>query len=266
MPCINRVNQENDMSRTAMSGIAAAATEEGRLRVGLARNEEDVRAAQRLRYKVFAEEFGAQLKCRIPGHDTDLYDPYCEHLLVREAESDRVVGTYRILPPDAACKVGLYYTETEFDLTRLQHLRGRMVEVGRSCIHPDYRGGAVIALLWAGLAEFMVSNRYEYLIGCASIPMTDGGHNAANVFKALAAEHLAPIEYRVFPKYPLPFEHLANGQPAAVPPLIKGYLRAGAWVCGEPAWDPDFNTADLMLLLPLSRLNPRYLRHFIKPE
>lgn len=254
------------MSRTALSGAVVAAAEAGKFRVSLAHNDEDVRAAQRLRYKVFAEEFGARLECRIPEHDTDLYDPFCDHLLVRETESDRVVGTYRILAPAAARRIGLYYTENEFDLTRLLHLRDRMVEVGRSCIHPDFRGGSVIALLWAGLAEYMIANKYEYLIGCASIPMTDGGHNAANVFKALVDDHLAPIEYRVFPKYPLPFEHLADGQPALVPPLIKGYLRAGAWVCGEPAWDPDFNTADLMLLLPLSRLNPRYLRHFIKPQ
>jgi putative hemolysin len=254
------------MSRTALHSVIATAAEGGKFRVGLAHGEDDIRAAQRLRYKVFAEEFGAQLKCRIPEHDTDLYDPYCDHLLVRETESDRVVGTYRILSPEAARKVGLYYSENEFDLTRLLHLRGRMVEVGRSCIHPDYRGGSVIALLWAGLAEYMTTRNHEYLVGCASIPMTDGGHNAANVYRALAAEHLAPIEYRVFPKYPLPFEYLANDQPAAVPPLIKGYLRAGAWVCGEPAWDPDFNTADLLLLLPLARLNPRYLRHFVKTE
>jgi putative hemolysin len=252
------------MEKSVLTGATTSTGEASRLRVSLARNEEDVRAAQRLRYKVFVEEFGAKLNCRIPEHDIDLYDPYCEHLLVRETESDRVVGTYRILSPDAARRVGLYYTENEFDLTRLQHLRGRMVEVGRSCIHPDYRGGAVIALLWAGLAEYMLGNKYEYLIGCASIPMTDGGHNAANVYKSVAAANLAPIEYRVFPKYPLPFEHLANGQSVAIPPLIKGYLRAGAWVCGEPAWDPDFNTADLMLLMPLSRLNQRHQRHFVK--
>lgn len=240
------------------------ATEASRFRLGLAHSEEEVRAAQRLRYQVFAEELGAQLDSRIAGHDSDLYDPFCEHLLVRETDSDRVVGTYRILSPSAARKVGQYYSESEFSITRLQHLRSRMVEVGRSCIHPDFRGGAVIALLWSGLADYMVRNNYEYLIGCASIGMADGGHNAANVFNEIAEKQMAPIEYHVFPKYPLPVEHLANRQPALIPPLIKGYLRAGAWVCGSPAWDPDFNTADLLLLLPLSRLNPRYLKHFVK--
>ena len=233
--------------------------------VALARSEEEVREAQRLRYKVFVEELGAHLQCRTPGHDIDLYDPFCEHLIVRENQADRIVGTYRILSPQAARRVGSYYSENEFFLNRLQNLRGRMVEVGRSCIHPDYRSGAVITLLWAGLAEYMVNNGYEYLIGCASIGMADGGHNAANLFAEIGAAHMAPAEYRVFPKHGLPFDRLATGQPALVPPLIKGYLRVGAWVCGEPAWDPDFNTADLLLLLPMSRMNPRYMRHFVKP-
>lgn len=254
------------MSQTALTSRLATAAATPRLHLGFARSEEDVRACQRLRYKVFAEEFGAHLQTRIPGHDSDHYDPHCEHLLVRETDSEQVVGTYRILSPQAARKVGNYYSENEFFITRLQHLRPRMVELGRSCIHPDYRGGGVIALLWAGLAEYMVRNQYEYLIGCGSIGMTDGGHNAANVYRAIAAEHMAPIEYHVSPKYRLPCERLANGQPASVPPLIKGYLRAGAWVCGEPAWDPDFNTADLLLLLPLARLNPRYLKHFMHTE
>ena len=233
--------------------------------VALARSEEEVREAQRLRYKVFVEELGAHVKTRLPGHDIDHFDPFCEHLIVRESHADRIVGTYRILSPEAARRVGSYYSESEFYINRLQNLRSRMVEVGRSCIHPDHRSGAVITLLWAGLADYMVGNNYEYLMGCASIGMADGGHNAANLFAQLDPAHMAPAEYRSFPLHGLPFERLANGQPVLVPPLIKGYLRVGAWVCSEPAWDPDFNTADLLLLLPMSRMNPRYMRHFVKP-
>ena len=233
--------------------------------VALARSEEEVREAQRLRYKVFVEELGAHVKTRLQGHDIDHFDPFCEHLIVRESGADRIVGTYRILSPEAARRVGSYYSESEFYINRLQNLRSRMVEVGRSCIHPDHRSGAVITLLWAGLAEYMVGNNYEYLMGCASIGMADGGHNAANLFSQIDPAHMAPAEYRTFPLHGLPFDRLANGQPALVPPLIKGYLRVGALVCGEPAWDPDFNTADLLLLLPMSRMNPRYMRHFVKP-
>jgi len=233
--------------------------------VALARGEEEVREAQRLRYRVFVEELGAHLQSRTPGHDIDLYDPFCEHLIVREGHADRIVGTYRILSPAASRRIGSYYSESEFFINRLQNLRSRMVEVGRSCIDADHRSGAVIALLWAGLADYMIGNNYEYLMGCASIGMADGGHNAANLFTQIDPARMAPAEYRVFPQHGLPFERLANGRPALIPPLIKGYLRAGAWVCGEPAWDPDFNTADLLLLLPMSRANPRYVRHFVKP-
>jgi putative hemolysin len=233
--------------------------------VSLARSEGEVLEAQRLRYKVFADELGAQIRSSTPDHDIDRFDPFCEHLIVRESHADRIVGTYRILSPDAARRAGSYYSESEFLLSRLNNLRGRMVEVGRSCIHPDYRSGAVITLLWAGLADYMVSNNYDYLIGCASIGMADGGHNAANLYSQIGAANMAPMEYCVFPKHPLPVERLVNQQPALVPPLIKGYLRIGAWVCGEPAWDPYFNTADLLMLLPMSRMNSRYMRHFIKP-
>ena len=231
--------------------------------VGLARAESEIREAQKLRYRVFAEEMGARLSVKEAGVDADLYDPYCEHLIVRDEAQGRIVGTYRILSPQAAMTVGGYYSETEFDLTRLQHLRPRMVEVGRSCIDPDYRSGSVIALLWSKLAEYMVTNHYEYLMGCTSISMADGGHNAANIFIQLIENNIAPIEYRVFPRSPLPFEHLATGQRCEIPPLVKGYLRAGAYVCGEPSWDPDFNTADLLVLLPMSRISARYVKHFV---
>jgi putative hemolysin len=232
--------------------------------VGLAQSDSEVEAAQRLRYSVFAEEMGARLHTRTPGVDADFYDPHCDHLIVRDEQLGRVVGTYRILTPEAAKKVGSYYSDNEFDLTRLEHLQPSMVEIGRSCIHPDYRSGAVIALLWGKLAEFMLRHEYRYLIGCASIGMADGGHNAANLFVQQLDSNLSPLEYRVFPRHPLPFERLVTGHAAEVPPLLKGYLRAGAWICGEPAWDPDFNTADLPLLLPMERLSPRYARHFLK--
>jgi putative hemolysin len=139
-----------------------------------------------------------------------------------------------------------------------------MVELGRSCVHADYRSGGVITLLWAGLAEYMLKGNHEYLIGCASIGMADGGHNAAGIWHATREKHLSPIEWRVFPRCPLPLEALDSAAAPMLPPLVKGYLRAGAYVCGEPAWDPDFNTADLPILLPIKNLNPVYAKHFLK--
>ena len=232
------------------------------LQVRLAATPSEVREAQKLRWRVFADEMGARLTSREHGVDRDLFDPYCEHLIVRDEAAGRIVGTYRILTPDAARRVGSYYSETEFDLTRFQHIRNRLVEIGRSCIDPDYRSGSVIALLWAGLARFMTERGYDYLMGCASIGMADGGHAAAAIYQQLE-EHLAPAEWRVFPRLRLPVEALRDGNGAEMPPLIKGYIRAGAIVCGEPAWDPDFNTADLLLLLQMNAADSRYTRHFI---
>lgn len=248
-------------SVTAVNAASGRRLARPQLSVSLARSESDILEAQRLRYRVFAGELGARLPTRTPGVDQDIYDPWCEHLLVRNDQSGEVVGTYRILAPEQASRVG-YYSENEFDLTRLQHLRPQMVEIGRSCVHPDYRNGATITLLWAGLARYMIENGYQYLIGCASISMADGGHAAASLYNRLEAE-MSPLEYRVFPRCPLPLAALRQDVAAELPPLIKGYLRAGAWVCGAPAWDPDFNTADLPVLLPMSRLDKRYARHFI---
>lgn len=234
-----------------------------RYHVSLAVDDCEIREAQRLRYKVFAEELGARLSTVVPGHDIDLYDLFCDHLLVRDLASGEVVGTYRILPPEAARRVGSYYAEQEFDLTRLNFLRPRMVELGRSCVHPAHRSGAVIAHLWIRLADYMTRYGYETIVGCASIGMADGGHIAASVHRQLIKSHLAPIEWHVTPRTRLPVESLDDGQAAALPPLIKGYTRLGAMVCGEPAWDPDFNTADLLMLLPMAQLNRSYARRFI---
>lgn len=234
-----------------------------KLLLSLAHTQEEMREAQRLRHKVFVEEMGARPVCREPGIDSDMYDPYCDHLLVRDRDSGEVVGTYRMLTTAKAKEIGCFYSENEFDLTRLAYVKERMVEVGRSCVHPDFRGGAVIALLWDGLARYMQTHCAEYLMGCASVSISDGGHVAASLYHRLKADYLSPIELRVFPRCPLPLDHLEHDLDAPTPPLIKGYLRAGAYICGEPAWDPDFNTADLLILLPLAKISVRYARHFI---
>lgn len=243
--------------------VAVQARPRTRLRVALANCETEVLEAQKLRYRVFADELGARLSTRIPGVDRDIYDPFCDHLIVRDEAAGRIVGTYRILSPMGARKIGGYYSENEFDLTRLNHLRAGLVEIGRSCIAPDHRNGTVIALLWSGIARYMQANGYGYLIGCASVSMADGGHLAASLYRQLCQTHLAPLEYHVFARTPLPLAHLRDDIACSPPPLIKGYLRAGAWICGAPAWDPDFNTADLPVLLPMGRIENKYARHFM---
>lgn len=232
--------------------------------VSLARDEEDVRAAQRLRHQVFAAELGAVLHSPLPGLDADPFDAYCDHLLVRQGEDGPVVGTYRLLRPEAARRAGRLYSDSEFDLAGLAPIRDDLVELGRSCIHPDHRGnGAVINLMWGGIARYLADTGHTWVGGCCSIPLEDGGATAARVWDTVSAKHLAPEGYRVTPHRPWDPTGVPRAERAALPALLRGYLRLGAWVCGAPAHDPDFATADLYVLLSLERTDPRYLRHFL---
>ncbi|MFB7464831.1 GNAT family N-acetyltransferase [Streptomyces sp. NPDC056224] len=234
-----------------------------RYAVRLARNEDEVRAAQRLRHQVFAGELGARLDGPEPGLDADSFDAYCDHLLVLDEEREQVVGTYRLLPPERAAVAGRLYSEGEFDLSALAPIRPDLVEVGRSCVHPDHRNGAVIALIWAGLARYMERSGHNWLAGCCSIPLADGGVLAAATREAALARAFAPEEYRVTPHLPWNPEGIPFPARTELPPLLRGYLRLGAWVCGEPALDAEFGCADLYVLLSLRRTNPRYLKHFL---
>jgi putative hemolysin len=265
------VSRSNESSRSVASNVSelrrhlphAAETVSGqhRLRVSWAHSDAELREAQRLRYRVFADEMGAQLKGPA-GLDVDAFDAFCDHLLVRDLDTLEVVGTYRVLPPHQAARAGRLYAEGEFDVSRLAHLRPKLVEVGRSCVHADYRSGAVIMSLWGGLATYMKQNGYETMLGCASVGMTDGGHYAADLYSALEDSLTSP-EYHAFAHTPLPVEELKTGADVSPPPLLKGYLRLGAKICGAPAWDPDFNTADFLTLLRLSEIGARYARHFM---
>jgi putative hemolysin len=233
------------------------------LSVAWARHQDEVVEAQRLRYKVFAEEMGARLASKVPELDVDMFDAFCDHLIVRDMVTLKVVGTYRVLPPHQAKRIGCLYAESEFDLVRLSHLRPKMLELGRSCVHRDYRSGSVIMALWGGLGEYLQRWGIESMLGCASVPMSDGGHYAASLYRLFSERSLAPIEYHAFPRLPLPVEDLNQQLEVEPPALIKGYLRLGARICGLPAWDPDFNVADFLTLLRVNDMNPRYARHFL---
>ncbi|MFF8617518.1 GNAT family N-acetyltransferase [Streptomyces sp. NPDC015350] len=245
---------------------APAAPAPPRYRVSLATDREEVRAAQRLRHLVFAGELGARLEGPEPGLDSDEFDAHCDHLLVREETTGEVVATYRLLPPDRARAAGRLYAEGEFDLGRLAPIRDDLVEVGRSCVHPAHRDGAVIALVWAGLARYMERTGHNWLAGCCSIPLSDGGATAAGAWETVRTKYLAPEDHWVTPHRlwrPTGAEGPVRTGLATLPPLLRGYLRLGAQVCGAPAHDPDFDVADLYVLLSLRRTDPRYLRHFL---
>lgn len=233
------------------------------LRVELAATAEDVYASQRLRYEIFAEEQGAQLESAPEGIDRDHYDAYCHHLLVRRTDTNAVVGSTRILTAANARRAGSFYSENEFDLSGLlPQLKGNAIEIGRTCIHRDFRNGAGIAMLWLGLAQFMEMHKVDFMFGCASISMQDGGAQTFAIMQEARAHNLSPDHLRVRPLVQLlPVEPAAK---LAMPPLLKAYLKLGAWVAGEPCLDPDFNVADIFILLDVNNLNTRYHRHFVQ--
>jgi putative hemolysin len=243
---------------TAQSG-----TDAPRYSLLIAGDDAEIRAAQRLRHQVFAEEMGASLHTTEPGLDIDRFDEFCDHLVVREDLTGEIVGTYRMLPPERAAEAGTLYSETEFDLTAIAPLRGALVETGRSCVHRDHRSGAVVSLVWAGIGRYMLLAGHRWLAGCASVPLADGGSFANGVWNLVRAKHYAPSEYRVTPLTPWRTGAVDPPPRPILPPLLKGYLRLGAWVCGPPAHDPDFGVADLFVLLDLHGVDPRYVRFFL---
>lgn len=228
-----------------------------------ARTDDDVRAAQRLRYQVFVQEMGARLAGASGGLEADRFDPFCTHILVRRGAHGPVVGTYRLLHGERAAQAGGFICEELFDLEQLAGIRGEAVELGRACVDPRLRGGVVLMLLWSGIARYVMAHGARYLFGCASLDRRDGGASAARVCARLAADHAAPPAFAVTPRVQVPPAADRGLGEGRVPVVLKGYLRAGAWVCGEPAWDRHFDTADLLVLLPVAKFVPRYARHFL---
>lgn len=232
------------------------------LQLRLAQTKRELKAVQRLRFTIFTEEMQAALPNAHTGLDVDEYDAWCEHFMVLEGVSQNVVGTYRILRPEQAARFGRYYSESEFDISPLDHFRPQMAELGRSCVDPDYRNGSAIMLLWMGIASMMRLGGYRYLLGCASVSLRDDGAMAAEVWRAAQKSmQVNPHVPCLTPHHRYPVEKLSSTLPARMPPLIKGYLNLGAVLCGEPAWDPDFNTADFPVFLDLAKLPERYKRH-----
>ena len=227
----------------------------GTLEVRLARNASEVRRAQRLRYRVFYKEGSAvaDATTRLSRRDIDSFDSICDHLLVIDHAHDdgkngpNVVGTYRLLPQDIAQRHGGFYTAAEFDIGALVagHPSLRFLELGRSCVLPQYRNKRTVELLWHGCWSYVLRNRLDVMIGCASLEGTDPDA-LATPLSFLHHFARAPQEWRAH----------------ALPPLIKGYLRLGAYIGEGAVIDRQFRTTDVLIILPVSALNARYIDHF----
>lgn len=243
------------------------------LKVQLARTDEEVVAAQRLRYRIFYEEMGARRTEAVlrHGRDVDRFDAWCDHLLVVDPAraENQVVGTYRMLRRSVAERHGGFYTEDEYELGPVRDYPGEVLEVGRSCVDADYRSRAVMQFLWQGISTYVWRYQVGLLFGCASLP----GTQPAQMKRALAFLHhnfLAPerlrpraLGDRYVPLDVLPADAI---DPAAawreLPPLIRGYLRLGGRIGDGAVIDPDFNTTDVCIVLETERVTQRYLRHY----
>ncbi|MGB5111327.1 MAG: GNAT family N-acyltransferase [Mycobacterium sp.] len=235
----------------------------------LSTDPEHIEAAQRLRHDVFTSEPGFTLTQATDGLDADRFDQFCDHLLVREDGSGELVGCYRMLPPPGAIAAGGLYTATEFDVRALDALRPSLVEMGRAVVRGDHRNGGVVLLMWSGILAYLDRCGYDYVTGCVSVP-THGtgevpGSELRGVRDFVLRRHGAPKEFTVRPYRPVVIDGRSLDEieaPArvAVPALMRGYLRLGAQVCGEPAHDPDFGVGDFPALLDKRRADVRYLK------
>lgn len=241
----------------------------GNFSVRLARTSDDLRAAQRLRYDVFIRELGGSgpLVDHEEGLERDTFDPFCDHLLLIETVTGMVVGVYRLMRAEHAQRAGGYYSASEYDLTPLLTSGRRTLELGRSCLHPDFRGGMAMHHLWSGLARYVARHRIDILFGVASFHGTDIDALAAPL-SLLHHRHLAPPELRVRAQPAsfqnmniLPEDHLdRKAAMKQIPSLIKAYLRLGGCV-GEGAFvDHTFNTVDVCLIMDTGKLSERQAR------
>ena len=228
-----------------------------------------IESAQRLRYDVFNDEPGFTLTGQDAGLDVDRFDEHCDHLLVREDNSGELVGCYRMLSPTGAVAAEGLYTATEFDIRALDCLRPSLVEMGRAVVRKDHRNGAVVLLMWAGILAYLDRCGYDYVAGCVSVPVAgDGGPPGAQIRGVrdfVLRRHAAPPEYRVHPHRPVIIDGRTLDEIPAparpmIPPLMRGYLRLGARICGEPAYDADFGVGDFPALLDKRHADTRYLR------
>ncbi|MGR9086612.1 MAG: GNAT family N-acetyltransferase [Gammaproteobacteria bacterium] len=230
----------------------------------IADSEALIKAAQQLRYRVFAQEMGAKLKSEPEGIDRDDIDSYCDHLIVYDTSQCKIAGYTRLLNQDQARALGRFYSQDEFDLSSILALPGRFLEVGRTCVDPDYRGGAVLTTLWSALVQYALAGDCQYLLGCASITPGPSGYAVDAVYRHISAKNIAPPSLSAKPIIPVPEALRCRRDESGIPPLLRAYLRFGALVCGEPYWDRDFNCMDLLVLLPLAQVEQRYSKHYMR--
>ena len=247
----------------------------GNLAIRLAETASEVREAQALRYRVFCEEMGSRPSAEMVAarREFDSFDAHCDHLLVfdlrRAGGAGSVVATYRMMRRAAAKARGKFYSSGEYDVGKILAYPGEILEVGRSCVHADYRRGSTMQLLWRGIAEYVFHFDIQILFGCASLHGVDLDANALPL-SYLYYNYLAPPELRVraLPELRIemaqvPAEEVdERAAMAMLPPLLKGYLRLGGYVGDGAVIDYEFNTTDVCLMVKTDWLSEKYFKHY----
>lgn len=250
----------------------------GSMETRLARNAREVAAAQEIRYKVFVEEMGATLpsEAMLIKRDFDAYDAFCDHLLVVDTAltgepEEQIVGTYRLLRQDVAVANGGFYSAGEFDIAPLlaRHPEKRFMELGRSCVLPHYRTKRTVELLWQGNWAYALRHNIHAMFGCASFPgIRPEAHALALSFLhhtvIAKREWAVSARQELFNTMDLMPQEAINAKHAlmSMPPLIKGYLRLGAMVGDGAVVDVDFNTTDVLIVLPIEAISGRYINYY----
>lgn len=236
--------------------------------IRLASSKKDVESAQRLRFEVFNLEMKKGLASSFAqGLDRDEFDDVCEHILILDKASKKVIGTYRLLLGRKLGAKGRFYAENEFDLSRLRVLKKDILEIGRSCVHKNFRRNAIVMLLWAGIMEYVRMNRAKYITGCPSVYSRDPKEISA-IFALLKKNYYSPETWRVYPAQGKAFGPLDRTfQPdnherqimLKIPSLVRSYLKFGALVCGEPVLDETFGSVDFFMMLEMEKISSSYL-------
>jgi putative hemolysin len=263
------------MADTLSESLGRSEPGGGNLEVRLAASPAEVDAAQALRYRVFYEEMAARPTPEMAARhrDFDTFDGVCDHLLVidhnLEPGPDQVVGTYRLIRRSAADRAGRFYSEDEYDISRLLDYPGEILELGRSCVDERYRTRPTMQLLWRGIAAYVFRYDIALMFGCASLPGTDP-HRLALPLSYLYYHHLAPPALRPvalperYGRMSLLEEHEIDVRAAlnVLPPLIKGYLRLGGFVGDGAVVDHQFNTTDVCIVVKTDLVTEKYYRHY----
>jgi L-ornithine Nalpha-acyltransferase len=229
--------------------------------------EEEMESVLRLRFEVFNLELDEGLASSFAtGMDRDVYDRHCDHIMVVDPSRDLVVGTYRMMTGKRADAGVGFYSENEFDLRNIFRQKGEKLELGRACVHKDYRGSAVLNLMWSGVARYILEHDIKYVFGCGSIH-TINPKIISNAYAYLKNSYLADPEFRAYPLACVPgFDANSDIDRGTVlehiPPLLLAYLKLGARICGEPAFDGGFGVSDFLILLDRERLINRYRNRY----